>query len=103
MFHDGETGIVNGSPNYQEAFKWYQKAAELGNNEANGKVGLMLRIGEGVEKDFAKALKWLERVEGDWRKKDVKKAFSVILLCYQNRSDQGEWEEFLSRQKRLTR
>lgn len=45
---------------YQEkAAYWYMQAAKKGNAEAQGKIGLAYKYGNGVNQDFDKALFWL--------------------------------------------
>ena len=49
----------NGVPqNYTEAAKWYRKAAELGDVEAQLYVGRMYANGQGVPQDYALAHMW---------------------------------------------
>ena len=55
--------------NYAEALKWWRKAAEQGDAEAQFNLGGMYQRGEGAEKDYAEAVKALSeitvRVVGD--------------------------------------
>ena len=54
MYENGE-----GVPmNYDEAMKWYRKAAELGNKDAPNNIGTMYMTGFGVLRDFVKAYMW---------------------------------------------
>ena len=46
---------------YAEAVKWYRKAAEQGDAEAQFNLGLMYADGEGVPKDYAEAVKWYRK------------------------------------------
>ena len=47
---------------YQEkAAYWYMQAAKNGNAEAQGKIGLAYKYGNGVNQDFDKALFWLNK------------------------------------------
>jgi TPR repeat protein len=46
---------------YDGAFEYFTKAAELGNANAHYKLGLMYEDGEGVEKDVEKAVYHLEK------------------------------------------
>ncbi len=52
---------------YQQAFAWYQKAAEQGNAGAQNNLGLMYYNGKGVEQDYIKALEWYQKAaeQGD--------------------------------------
>ena len=51
-------GIGVAEQDDQEAFKWYKKAAELGNEYAQSEVALMYYTGKGVEQDDREAFKW---------------------------------------------
>ena len=53
--------------NYQEALKWYTKAAELGHPDAQSELGHMYFNGEGVAVNHKEALKWLSKAaeQGD--------------------------------------
>ena len=46
---------------FEEAVKWYRKAAEQGDTQAQRNLGIMYSSGSGVVKDEAEAVKW-------WRK-----------------------------------
>jgi TPR repeat protein len=54
MYAQGE-GVVR---HYEDAFKWFHKAAEQGHTLAQVNLGLMYVRGEGVAKDFEEAVKW---------------------------------------------
>lgn len=49
---------------YEEAAKWYRKAAEQDNSKAQILLGNLYEKGLGVEKDFNKALYWYRRASG---------------------------------------
>src|SRR5206468_794252 len=66
--------------NYAEAVKWYRKAAEQNNAEAQFKLGVCYANGQGMEKDNAEAVKW-------WRKsaeQDYADAQSNLGVGYAN-------------------
>ncbi len=44
-----------------EAMKWYRKAANLGNVNAQFMLGLLYRYGNGVPQDYAEAAKWYRK------------------------------------------
>jgi TPR repeat protein len=46
------------SENYTEAVKWYRKAAEQNNADAQNALGVCYHNGDGVPQDYAEALKW---------------------------------------------
>ena len=47
--------------NYAEAVKWYRKAAEQGNANAQKNLGVCYEKGLGVSKDQAEADKWFHK------------------------------------------
>ena len=47
--------------NKEEAAKWYKKAAEAGNADAQCDIGCCYYCGEGVKKDFGKAAEWYKK------------------------------------------
>ena len=53
--------------NYTEALKWYRKAADQGNADAQAMVGAFYYLGKGVPKDAAEAHKWYRKAadQGD--------------------------------------
>jgi TPR repeat protein len=56
------TGLIysgSGNPNYQEASKWFLKAAEQDVIEAQAKLGTMYANGLGVVQDYNEAYKWI--------------------------------------------
>ena len=55
-FQKGEDSDERGD--YQEASKWYRKAAEQGNSSAQVNLGAMYAEGRGVAQDFQEALAW---------------------------------------------
>lgn len=48
----------SGERDYAEAFRWYQKAAELDNREAQFGIGFMYLEGLGVSCDYKEAFRW---------------------------------------------
>ena len=57
MYYYGE-GVTQ---DYEEAFRWYQKAAERGLANAQFNLGWMYRKGEGVMQDNQQAVKWYRK------------------------------------------
>lgn len=55
------TGI---NQNYNEAKKWYLKAAEFGDEEAQFRLGEMYIQGKGVPESLAEGVKWLKKSSG---------------------------------------
>ena len=56
-----EQGLIDVLRDDAEAVKWYSKAAEQGDANAQYNLGLMYNSGEGIPRDDAEAVKW-------WRK-----------------------------------
>ena len=52
---------------YQEAVKWYRKAAEMGHTSSQYNLGVCYDCGQGVTKDLAEAVKWYRKAaeQGD--------------------------------------
>lgn len=46
---------------YQEALKWFRKAADKGDTDAQYEIGTMYAAGDGVTADPIEALKWLRK------------------------------------------
>ena len=58
---------VGVQPDYNEAFKWYKKAVEQNNADAQCNLGNMYNEGHGVAQDYQEALKWFRKAaeQGD--------------------------------------
>ncbi len=59
LFDKGKT--CYDSQDYQEALKWFQKAAVQGYADAQNYVGLIYHEGKGVKRDIREALKWFQK------------------------------------------
>lgn len=46
---------------YAEAVKWFQKAAEMGEPNAQYNLGICYYKGQGIKQDFEEAVKWLKK------------------------------------------
>ena len=57
MYYEG-TGVAQ---NYNEAFKWYQKAADNGAADAYVGLGVMYYDGQGVAQNYEKAFLWTKK------------------------------------------
>lgn len=58
------SGILGGNSeliNYDEAIKWYLKAAEQGNAQAQSRLGIIYKEGKGVTKNLSTAKYWLQK------------------------------------------
>lgn len=49
------------SQSYEEATKWYKKAAKLGDSYAQRQLGRRYREGKGIRKNIPNAIKWFQR------------------------------------------
>lgn len=47
--------------NYGEALQWYRKAADLGNADAQDRIGYLYEHGLGVSQDFTEAMTWYRK------------------------------------------
>jgi TPR repeat protein len=66
VWADAESDFVKGwfahmDGDFTEALKWYRKAAEQGDAEAQTYLGGMYESGEGVTQDSAEAVKWYRK------------------------------------------
>ena len=87
---------------YTEAFSWYYKSADNGNNEAMENIGYNFQNGIGVAVDYAKAMSWLYKAallensdaenQLGWMYQygqGVKPDYANALAWYQLSADQG--------------
>ena len=58
LYRTGDDGLAK---DCKEAFKWLQKAADQGNDEAQLMLGYMYDKGEFVAKDQQAAVKWYRK------------------------------------------
>jgi uncharacterized protein len=77
-YSNGEHGLEKSAP---DAAVWYLKAAEQGNNLAEGRLGEMFEFGEGVPPDHEKALQWI-------RKADVLGPYAALSIA---KKHEGRW------------
>ena len=52
---------LHSDENYESAFYWFKKAADMGLSSSQRKLGLCYYNGNGVEKDFSKAVYWSQK------------------------------------------
>ena len=62
---------------YSKAFIWLSKSSDQGNTWAKGQIGLMYQNGNGVLKDYSKALIFLTDAGEDW-KNELDKLETII-------------------------
>jgi TPR repeat protein len=95
------------SQNYQEALKWFQKAAQQGLSEAQYNTGVMYYQGKGVTLDYTKAFEWFNKAakqnnpkaqynlgimyaSGEGVPQDYVKAYAWMSLAYSNGYDRAK-------------
>ena len=66
--------------NYESAFYWFKKAADMGESTSQRRLGLCYYYGDGVEKDIAKAVYWWQRAAEAGKSS----AQCNLALCYYN-------------------
>jgi TPR repeat protein len=79
--------------NYDEAFKWYARAAEQGSSDAQDWLGNLYYSGLGVKQDYNAAFEWYSRSA----KQGNTYAYYYLGFCY--REGQGvvmsiPWREY---------
>ena len=57
-YYEGKNGYEQ---NYDEAFKWYEKAAEAGNKYSQNSLGICYKEGNGTYQSDYEAAKWFEK------------------------------------------
>jgi len=68
---------------YQDAYRWYKKAADKGLAEAQSNLGLIYKNGWGVQRDYQQALGWyrLAADQGDAISQyQIGKMYSIELI-----------------------
>lgn len=67
MYVQGQVGspsnILNGEPDYKQAYKWLRLAAEQGHAEAQNSLGIRYNRGESISQNHAEACKWFRLAE----------------------------------------
>ena len=60
-------------PDYEQAIKWYEKAAKQNHADAQYQLGLCYEKGQGVKQDLKMARKWFEKAAKNGSTKASKK------------------------------
>ena len=60
MYEDGLLSNTDWDANYQEALRWYKKAAAQGSADGQMAVGTFYMMGWGVDQNFVEAYHWLQ-------------------------------------------
>ena len=61
QLENGDKYYIAINPDYEKAFKWYEKAALQGDPSGQIKLADMYRFGEGTTQDYKEAFKWYEK------------------------------------------
>ncbi|MBU0909276.1 MAG: DnaJ domain-containing protein, partial [Proteobacteria bacterium] len=75
---------------YAEAAKWYRKAAEQGNAEAQVNLGLMYVLGQGVPKNDVNAYAWLSLAAAQGNEEAAKSRDSISYRLSPKQRSQGQ-------------
>ena len=71
---------LHSDENYESAFYWFKKAADMGASTSQRILGLCYEKGDGVEKDFEKAIYWYQKAADNGNSE----AKQRIGWCYKN-------------------
>ena len=71
---------LHSDENYESAFYWFKKAADMGASTSQRNLGLCYEKGDGVEKDFSKAVYWYQKAADNGNSK----AQQRMGWCYKN-------------------
>ncbi len=87
---------------YQEALRWYRKAADAGDTKAQNNIGIMYVLGNGLEQDYQEAMRWYRKAAdvGDTRAQTnlgymyeggygVEKDYKEAMRWYRRAADAG--------------
>lgn len=80
--------------NYSEALIWYEKAAKQGNGQAYANLGVSYFYGNGVERDYKKALLYLDKAltsKDCWTKETVLEQIGLSYYYLQDYSNALIW------------
>ena len=61
QLENGDKYYIAINPDYEKAFKWYEKAALQDNASGQTKLGNMYYLGKGTTQDYKEAFKWYEK------------------------------------------
>jgi TPR repeat protein len=79
---------------YAEALRWFRKAADQGNADAQFNIGMMYENGEGVTQDYAEALRWYQKA-ADQENADAQNHIGLIYVngwgVAQDYAEAGRW------------
>ena len=79
--------------NEKEAVKWYRKAAEQGHADAMICLARHFMDGEGIEKSYEEAERWLLKVKQKGKEEEVKEALQDL----ENRKEEDKRSEEMNR------
>ena len=73
---------------YAEAARWYRKAADQGNADAQSDIGVLYQNGWGVARDYAEAMRWYRKAA------DQGTAFAQNKIGFQYQMGQGVAQDY---------
>lgn len=86
-YFDGRRGTVQ---DYNEAAKWFGKAAEQGLAEAQDYLGRMYYNGYGVQQDYNEAVNWVTKAA---TKGCAKAQYDLGLMCYEGKGIPQDYKD----------
>ncbi|OUS36860.1 hypothetical protein A9R00_11340 [Oleispira antarctica] len=99
-------GVKGVDKNYKIAFKWFKKAADLGDSDAQFNLGVIYTSGKGVQQDYKEALYWYKKsadqghvdaqfnlgIKYEFGEEGFQKNMKQAIYWYQKAADQGNAE-----------
>ena len=88
------SGFNGCKQDYEEAFKWYSKAAKKGHAAAQCSLGYAYLLGQGTKKDIDKAIDWLKKAagQGDSRaQEELGNIYYYGTYVPQNKAEAEQW------------
>ncbi|MCX5632863.1 MAG: trypsin-like peptidase domain-containing protein [Phycisphaerae bacterium] len=86
-YFDGRRGTVQ---DYNEAVKWFRKAAEQGFTEAQNYLGRMYYNGYGVQQDYNEAVNWVTKAATQGY---AKAQYDLGLMCYEGKGIPQDYKD----------
>lgn len=87
LFYKGHQG----SRDFDQAFKWYRKAAKKGLRQAQHQLGTMYARGQGVTQDFAEAYAWCKVAAFQKSNRGKRKLKCLEAKMSWNQIQRGSW------------
>jgi TPR repeat protein len=87
LFYKGHQG----SRDFNQAFKWYRKAAKKGLRQAQHQLGSMYARGQGVTQDYAEAYAWCKVAAFQKSNRGKRKLKCLEAKMNWNQIQRGSW------------